>query len=80
MAIRLYVVAYMAALLLIVTGGGAFGFSNGNGNSELAPGLNHAMKACNRVIERQDEKAYSGGQRATGDVSAPTNCDHYWSD
>ncbi len=78
MAIRLYVVAYMAALLLIVTGGGAFGYSNGNGNSESAPGQANARENCNRSIERQDEKAYSGGKRA-GYTSAPTNCDHYWS-
>ena len=78
MAIRLYVVAYMAALLLIVTGGGAFGFSNGGGNSGSAPGQERAKENCNRVVNGQADKSYSNGNRAGG-TSAPTNCDHYWS-
>ena len=80
MGIRLYVVAYMAALGMIITGGGAIA-GGGNGNSADAPGQARAAANCANVKARQEENGRAGGgwKAATGH-SDVTNCDQYWTE
>ena len=79
MGIRLYVVAYMAALGMIITGGGAIA-GGGNGNSADAPGQARAAAHCEAVKARQEQSGHQrGGWKGATGHSDVTNCDQYWS-
>ena len=62
----------MAAMLP----GVASAVTNGGGNSENAPGLQHAAENCGNVIHKQHDVSSFWKTKHKSDV--PANCDHFY--
>ena len=71
-----------AIFTVLVAATPASAYSQGRGNSAMAPGQSRAQENCDQQMLEQRRRgvhARGGPKGPTEDgTEAPTNCDHYW--